>query len=167
MTGTGDVLNVAGQSLSGNFGFAEDANGKSLDLTMSNASLSMGSALMVTNASAGVNVASNGISGSITGSISSSLAGFSATSLGVTFAPGSLEVMATGASLSVGGQSISGDFDFTDGSSGFQTDKHQSGGQLWRRAGHASTTDRAYSAFQQRRRDQRQLCAACIAAGQW
>jgi hypothetical protein len=120
VSGTGDTLTVAGQSLSGNFGFAEDANAKSLDLTMSNASLSMGSALSVTNASGEVNITIAGISGTISGSVSSSIAGFSANSLGVTFAPGSLEVIASGATLNVGGQSLSGDFDFTDGSSGFQ-----------------------------------------------
>ncbi len=112
ITGTGDTLTVAGQTLSGNFGFAEDSNAHSLDLTMSNASLSLGSVLNVTNGAGTVNVASTGITGNITGTISNSIAGLTASAFGVTFAPGVLEVVATGAALSVGGQSISGNFNF-------------------------------------------------------
>ncbi len=112
ITGTGDTLSVAGQTLSGNFGFAEDSNAHSLDLTMSNASLSLGGVLNVTNGAGTVNVASTGIAGNITGTISNSIAGLTASAFGVTFAPGVLEVVATGAVLSVGGQSVSGDFDF-------------------------------------------------------
>jgi hypothetical protein len=111
-TGTGDTLSVAGQTLSGNFGFAEDSNAHSLDLTMSNASLSLGSALSVTNGAGTVNITSSGITGNITGTINNSIAGLTANSFGVTFAPGVLEIVATGAALTVGGQSISGNFDF-------------------------------------------------------
>ena len=120
VTGTGDTLIVAGQTLTGNFGFARNSSSNSLDLTMSHANLSMGSAMTVTNAAGTVNLAAGGISGSIAGTIASSIAGLSANSLGVTFAPGQLEVVASGAALNIAGQTVSGDFNFTDGTSGFK-----------------------------------------------
>ena len=118
VAGTNDTLTLAGQTLSGNFGFAEDANASSLDLTMSNGSLSLGSALTVTNGAGTVNIAAAGVTGSITGTIANSIVGLTASSFGVTFAPGVLEVIATGAALAIGGQSISGDLDFNKDSTG-------------------------------------------------
>ena len=92
----------------------------SLDLTMSNAALSIGSVLSITNASGTVNVSSTGVTGTITGTLADSIAGLTATSFGINFAPGLLDVSAAGAALNIGGQSVGGDFEFTKNASGIQ-----------------------------------------------
>ena len=116
-SGTGDTVTIGGQQITGNFSFAEDATTHALNLTISGVSFSLGGVLSVSNVSGMINVGATGLTGNVTGTVSQSLAGLTGT-FGVQFAPGLLELSATGASLSIGGQTLSGNFDFVQDNTG-------------------------------------------------
>ena len=116
-TGTNDTLTIGGQQISGNFTFAEDTTTHALEVTVSGVSFSLGGVLSVTNVNGTIDIGSTGLTGNVSGTVSQSLAGLSGT-FGVQFAPGVLEISATGASLTLGGQTLSGDFDFVQNSMG-------------------------------------------------
>ena len=108
-SGTGDSLTVAGQTFTAGFSFSEDANG--LELGISGVSMSLaGGALAISNASGNLLVLADksGVSGSVSASFTSNVANFSGT-LAVTFGGGTVTLDATGVTLAVGDQSISGD----------------------------------------------------------
>ena len=116
--GTGDTLTIAGQSIRGDVAFVEDATTHVLNVTLANVSASVAGVLSVSNVHGTVTVDAAGAHGTIAGTVGQSLAGLTANSVGVTFAPGSLVVSAAGAALSVGGQSLIGDFGFTTDATG-------------------------------------------------
>lgn len=109
-SGTGDTLSIAGNTFSTSFSFFKDASG--LEVSVTGLSFTLGSILSVAGASGTLQVTSAGIVGSTSGNVNSTLAGLSGT-LGVGFAPGHLQVSGTNDTLSIGGQSLTGDFVFT------------------------------------------------------
>ncbi|HEY1684279.1 MAG TPA: hypothetical protein VGG19_05925, partial [Tepidisphaeraceae bacterium] len=115
--GQDDTLAVAGQQITAGFSFVKNSSG--LQLTLSDLSFSVGGVVNLTDGSGTLNVASDGVSGSVMGTISTSFTGFTfAGTLAVTFAPGTIQVSGTNDSLTAGGQTITGDFTFLDDSTG-------------------------------------------------
>ncbi len=115
--GSVDTLTIAGQQVSAAFSFSKNANG--LELSVSNLTASLGGAISLQNGGGTLLVKPTGISGSASGTISSSFTGFSFSGgVAVTFAPGTLSVAGTGDTLAAGDQSISGDFTFVHDSTG-------------------------------------------------
>lgn len=115
-SGTGDTVTIGGQSLIGDFTFAK--SGSDLQLTIANVSLNVGGIISVSDVHGMVVVGATGISGDVAGTIGQSLAGLTADSFGISFAPGVFQVSATNAVLLIGGQSLGGNFNFRQDSSG-------------------------------------------------
>jgi len=123
--GQTDTLTVLGQSVSAAFSFAENSTNHQLMLTVSGVSFSLaGGAVTVTNAGGSLLVSSSGISGSISGGISSTISGVSfgtqrasgsqpAGQFSIAFTPGSLQISGTNVFLTFSGQQINGNFTFS------------------------------------------------------
>ena len=116
--GVGDTLTVAGQSVTGDVAFVEDATTHVLTVTLAHVAASVAGVLSVSDVHGQITVDAGGPRGTIAGTLNQSLAGLTADSVGVTFAPGSLAVSATHAALNVGGQSLTGDLRFTRDATG-------------------------------------------------
>src|SRR5262249_17531525 len=120
VTGTGVQLNLLGQTLSGNVAIQRDPAG--LRVTASNVTLELsdraGNAsprgpplLRVTNGSGDVVVSSSGVSGTIAGTVQLLVPGVSlGGTFSVAFGAAGFSITGTGVSLSLLGQSLSGDF---------------------------------------------------------
>jgi hypothetical protein len=117
-SGTGDTVTIAGQSLSGNFTFAYDSTNKEIDFGLSGVSLSIGSVISVNMITGTVDITAAGVTGNVTGSLVSSAIGLTATTFGVMFSPTSIGVSATGAVLTIAGQTLGGTFDFIKDNTG-------------------------------------------------
>lgn len=115
---TGAKLTIAGQTLTGDFTFAK--NGSNLEVTIANVGLSVGGVISVSNVNGTVTVGATGISGTVNGTIGQSLAGLTADSFGIGFAPGVIQISATNAALNIGGQTLSGDFNFRQDNTGLR-----------------------------------------------
>ena len=114
-SGTGtDTLTIGGQSVSGQFAFAEDPTTKSFGLNVSGGTVTA-EPVTVTNIGGSLAVAPAGVTGTLAGTVSAKnvTGGFS-----VGFGNGSITVAGTGDTLTVGGQTISGDFSFVKSASG-------------------------------------------------
>ena len=112
ISGTNLTLAVAGQTLSGDYGF--ERQGTTTVLTMSNVSISLGGVVNVTHGSGIFTIAPSGLTGHLAADVAVSVPGvtLTGTGLGLDLAPGSLKVGGTGA-LTIAGQSLSGTFFFT------------------------------------------------------
>ena len=143
VSGTGVVLSVLGQTLTGNFGF-ESSNG-TVQLTASNVSLSLGDGttnyLSLTNGQGSFTVTRapvprvQGTLSAMVGVNVPGVASLSATCRSSSTRPASPDVntfarprriSGTGISLMILGQSISGDFSFSDSAGVISADDHQS-----------------------------------------
>ena len=127
VSGTGVVLSVLGQTLTGNFGF-ESSNGTTVQLTASNVSLSLGDGttnyLSLTNGQGSFTVTSGtggGINGLLGGTVAVNVPGVASLtttmslSLDTTKGANSfVDITATNISLTILGQTISGNFAFSD-----------------------------------------------------
>ena len=112
-TGTNDSLIVASHTFAAGFSFSEDQNG--LELGLSGVSYSVpGGALSFSNGTGNVLIPADksGVKGSVSAAFTSTVAHFSG-QLEVDFGGGSYAISATGVSLTVGNQSISGDMTIT------------------------------------------------------
>ena len=120
-SGTGDTLTVAGQSITGNFAFSEDASTHVLSISINNVTaFSLGGAFNISNLSGSLTVATTGVSGSLSAMVTSNISGLSAGGMFmVIFSPGNVQVSVTGTTISIGGQSISGSFNFVQSSGSF------------------------------------------------
>ena len=114
--GQTDTLTVGGQAISANFDFSESSG--HLHLNVSGVGFSIGSLLSVSGATGDLVVSSTGVTGSASGTVTQSIAGFSGT-LGVGFAPGVITISGTDDKITFGGNEfISGTFTFTKDSAG-------------------------------------------------
>ncbi|MDB5289858.1 MAG: hypothetical protein JWL69_1099, partial [Phycisphaerales bacterium] len=118
-SGAGDTLTVAGQQLTGGFNFSDDSSTHTLSVAISVPSFSLGGAFTLTSLTGSLTIAPTGISGSASTSVAvtSAIGGLTGT-FSLSFAPGVVQVGATGAMLIVGGQSISGNFNFVQDNTG-------------------------------------------------
>ncbi|MDB5289465.1 MAG: hypothetical protein JWL69_706, partial [Phycisphaerales bacterium] len=118
-SGTGDILTVAGQQLTGSFNFSDDSTSHTLSVGITVPTFSLGGVFTLTNLTGTLTIAPTGISGTASTSVAvtSTIGGLTGT-FSLSFAPGVVQVGATGAMLTVGGQSISGDFTFVQDSTG-------------------------------------------------
>ena len=126
VSGTGVVLSVLGQTLTGNFGF-EDSNG-TVQLSASNVSLSLGDGttnyLSLTNGTGHFTVTSGtagGLSGSLSATVAVNVPGVTSLSANMSLTLDTtkgqnsfVDIAATGISLTILGQKISGNFTFSD-----------------------------------------------------
>ncbi len=118
-SGNNDTLTLLGQTFTASFAFLEDSHG--FELNIAGLGFSLGGVLSVAGASGTLSVNSAGISGSTTGSVSSTLAGLGGT-LGVAFVPGKLLVSGTADTLAFGDQSLAGNFTFSSVGRNLQLD---------------------------------------------
>ncbi|HEX8911189.1 MAG TPA: hypothetical protein VF796_02435, partial [Humisphaera sp.] len=107
------TLTVGSQSFSAGLQFSKDATGLKLGVTDLSLSLG-GGAVTVSQAGGSLVVAPTGVSGSLQGTVQTNVANvqFDGT-FGLAFAPGSVQVSAANASLVAYGQSLGGNFAFS------------------------------------------------------
>ena len=115
VTGTNDTLTVAGTPLSTSFNFYRDAAG--LQLKVAGLRFALGQAIAVSGASGTLTVDAAGVRGSTVGTVSSAVAGFTG-QLGLSFAPGRFQLSGTNDRITIGDQSVGGDFTFTSAANG-------------------------------------------------
>ncbi len=114
VAGTGVTLTVLGQSISGDVSLTS-ASGTTT-LTLANGSLSLaGGAVTVTGAAGGLTIGSGGITGNLAATVTTTLTGLAFSSglqLSIDTRPGTSKLAITGTdtTLTVAGQSLSGDF---------------------------------------------------------
>ncbi|MCW5954712.1 MAG: hypothetical protein KIT69_20860, partial [Propionibacteriaceae bacterium] len=112
---TGASLTIGGQSLTGSIVIVQSA--AALDLTVSNASISFGGgAIALSNGAGQLNYSSTGISGSLSGTVTVTIPGVALTGslrLDVDTVTGKLAFTGTGLSLSIYGQTLSGNLTVT------------------------------------------------------
>ena len=112
---SGLSVSVVGQSLSGDFTFQQ--SGGTTTATVANGTLAL-AGLSLTHGTGTLTITAGGVAGSISGDVAVSIPGVSFTgalALQIDTAGGTLSFAATGASLTVAGQALSGDFTFTPG----------------------------------------------------